>query len=265
MKIVIISYLGVSERYVIEKIVARYPSTVVVRPVRATSASARIGPLLRGMRAIPKMIGRIAARYHRHCLKRRLYRGGRITEIPAIVTVREDELNGPAGIDLVRGLEPDVLITCGSPLLGSDLLQSARRAAINLHYGIAPNYRGNDTLFWPMLHRDFHNVGGCIHHLSAGVDSGNLLAVVRPALRPGDGQISIEHKLSVLFAQVVPELLDVLERSDSLPSGMPQVKPGRNFLKKERSPGKRMQYHAMKVLGLLRPTRREQEIVRYFD
>lgn len=267
MKIVFISYLGIGERFLIETIAARYAKTVVVQPIRsATAHEFRVLlPPRYGLNVIVKALGRIGTLYNGNRLATRLYRDGRQSESLEVVTIQEGDINRRPGFTLLEDLEPDVLITCGSPVLRGELIRIPRKAAFNIHYGVAPEYRGNDTLFWPMLYGDFERVGGSIHHLSERVDRGNLLAIIRPKLRPRDGLLNVEHKLTLLFSEVVLELLDSVYGADAVPRGLPQGEGGRSFRKRERTPLKRLEYHTRRMLGLLKLPRREQEITRYFE
>lgn len=54
-----------------------------------------------------------------------------------------------------------------------------QKRAINIHMGIAPEYRGSDCNFWAMFDERPDLVGATIHLLSAGLDSGDILRIVR--------------------------------------------------------------------------------------
>ena len=264
LKVVIISYCGASEAYVAGKIIEQYPSTVVVQPVRSQQAPrVPISSLTDGGRLLRNWLGKIGERRHRDRLLHRLYPGGTQPSIPNIVPFPESDMNSRSGVELIGSLHPDVLLSCGAPMLSAELIGIPKLAAINIHYGIPPHYRGNNTLFWPMLKRDFNNLGACIHHLTKGVDTGNLLAVIRPALQPEDGLLSVEFKITHLLPRVLLEFLAIIEQSQAFP-GIPQTGAGRNYKKKERTIRKRIEYHLKRTFGLLRIPSRPAEVITYF-
>lgn len=264
LKVVIISYCGTSEAYVAGKIIERYPSTVVVQPVRSQRAPGmHISSLTGAARLLRSWLGKMGESRHSARLIHRLYPGGTQPSIPNIVPFPESDMNSRPGVELIGSLQPDVLLSCGAPMLSAELIGIPKLAAINIHYGIPPHYRGNNTLFWPMLKRDFNNLGACIHHLTKGVDTGNLLAVIRPALQPKDGLLSVEFKITHLLPGVLLEFLAIIEQSHAVP-GIPQTGAGRNYKKKERTIRKRIEYHLKRTFGLLHIPSRPAEVITYF-
>ncbi len=264
LKVVIISYCGASEAYVARKIIEQYPSTVIIQPVRSQKApEVHISSLTGATRLLRNWLGKMGERRHRDRLINRLYPGGTQPSIPNIVPFPESDMNSRPGVELIDSLQPDVLMSCGAPMLSAELIGIPKLAAINIHYGIPPHYRGNNTLFWPMLKRDFKNLGACIHHLTKGVDTGNLLAVIRPALQPKDGLLSVEFKITHLLPGVLLEFLALIEQSHAVP-GIPQTGAGRNYKKKERTIWKRIEYHSKRTFGLLRIPNRPAEVIKYF-
>lgn len=264
LKIVIISYCGTSEAYVAGKIIERYPSTVVIHPVRSQrTPGVNISSHTGAARLLRNWLGKMGERLHSDRLIHRLYPGGTQPSIPNIVPLPESDVNSRPGLELIGSLHPDVLMSCGAPMLSPELIGIPKLAAINIHYGIPPHYRGNNTLFWPILKRDYDNLGACIHHLTKGVDTGNLLAVIRPALQPEDGLLSVEFKITHLLPRVLLEFLAIIEQSHAVP-GIPQTGAGRNYKKKERTIRKRMEYHLKRTFGLLRIPSRPAEVITYF-
>jgi len=85
------------------------------------------------------------------------------------------------------------------------VIAAARTCAVNAHFGIPPRYRGNDTLFWALSDRAPECVGGVLHHLDAGIDTGAIVAECYPALTPRDRWLCSEvgpvlRRMGVIFA-----------------------------------------------------------------
>jgi hypothetical protein len=53
------------------------------------------------------------------------------------------------------------------------------RNAINIHMGIAPEYRGSSCNFWAAYDGNPHLVGATLHRLTEGLDSGPILETIK--------------------------------------------------------------------------------------
>ncbi len=110
--------------------------------------------------------------------------------LPSNVHVHVVEGGGLRSLDrhaLAPALESDVYVVFGSSFITGELADYlVSRRAINLHMGVSPYYRGSACNFWA-LHDDRPDlVGGTIHLLSHGLDSGPILFHALPAPRPYD-------------------------------------------------------------------------------
>ena len=82
---------------------------------------------------------------------------------------------------LNSALESDVYVVFGSSFIRGWLVEElVANRAINIHMGLSPYYRGSSCNFWALHDRRPAFVGATIHYLSAGLDSGPILAHVRP-------------------------------------------------------------------------------------
>jgi folate-dependent phosphoribosylglycinamide formyltransferase PurN len=113
--------------------------------------------------------------------------------------------NDPVEIDAMRRLAPDVVLVFGTGLLRSALIDSFAGRIVNLHLGLSPYYRGAGTNFWPLVNGEPEYCGATIHYLDAGVDSGPMIAHVRPDIRPGDGPHDIGNKIIVAAATTLAD------------------------------------------------------------
>jgi methionyl-tRNA formyltransferase len=86
-----------------------------------------------------------------------------------------------------------------------------------------------------LVKKDFQNIGGTIHYISKGVDTGNILARVYPTLKPADGELDLISKTAQLLAKASVVVLKKIEKSESAPPGRIQIKEGRNFKNAERT------------------------------
>lgn len=257
MNIVIISEYESRELYVIERIQRKYPQAIIIQPIHEAKSSK-----VNNRPSLSDAGNRIRWKVQRSLWDRRLYPRKTFPHIHNKRFIQMDKLKSDEGVEYIKQLKPDVIITCRAPILDEKIIAIPKLAAVNVHYGIAPFYRGNHTLFWPLLLGDFDRLGGCIHYLAQGIDTGNILAEVYPALHPADGEIAVDIKTTKLLADAALALLKELENG-TLPQGIPQKTKGRNFNNSERSFFKSLQFLARHSMRIKRPPKRDA-ILRYF-
>jgi len=108
--------------------------------------------------------------------------------------------NQPDAIQAMRRMEPDVVLVFGTGLLERALIDTFPGRMLNIHLGLSPFYRGAGTNFWPLVNREPEYCGATIHFLDAGVDTGPVVAHVRPEIRPGDEPHDIGNRTIVAAA-----------------------------------------------------------------
>lgn len=142
-------------------------------------------------------------------------------------TIDQIRINTKEFAQSLQALETDVLLTSACPLLKPEIFQIPRLATINIHRGIAPAYRGQRTIFWPLYFEDFEYVGITLHLIDDGVDTGPILAHGFPELCPADSQATILAKSMEMAANLLCKLLvgEKVGRS----CGLQQTDDGRNF------------------------------------
>jgi len=79
----------------------------------------------------------------------------------------------------LSSLKLDIGAFCGGGLLRENFLNSFSFGVLNCHMGILPKYRGMDVVEWPFLENDKNNVGITCHLMDKGIDTGDILEVVK--------------------------------------------------------------------------------------
>jgi folate-dependent phosphoribosylglycinamide formyltransferase PurN len=111
--------------------------------------------------------------------------------------------NDPAEIEAMRRARPDVVLVFGTGLLKAPLIDAFPGNILNIHLGLSPYYRGAGTNFWPLVNGEPEYCGATIHFLDAGVDTGPIIAHVRPPMSSGDGPHDIGNKTIVAAADAL--------------------------------------------------------------
>ncbi len=190
-------------------------------------------------RLTPDNLGRKAWRWLRD--RRRYASGGEAmfffgSSTPGLVRkdllVEVPHVNHPDLVALADRLQPDVIAVFGTSLIRGALLSRGRLGMFNLHGGLSPHYRGADCTFWALYNGEPDQVGCTLHKIDSGIDTGKLIAHVRPEVGESDDELKLFWRGVRDSAEVYVEMLERLERGENL--GQPQVEKGRLFQVKER-------------------------------
>jgi methionyl-tRNA formyltransferase len=101
----------------------------------------------------------------------------------------------------MRRLEPQAVLVFGTGLLKQPLIDSFPGRILNIHLGLSPYYRGAGTNFWPLVNGEPEYCGATIHFLDIGVDTGPIIAHVRPDIARGDGPHDIGNRTIIAAAR----------------------------------------------------------------
>jgi hypothetical protein len=268
MKIVIISQCSPREKIVVHEIIKNFYEVVLIHSKASKSLVNKVQKPKNGSKAksqtfFDKNGLRFFHKFHKISIQRKAGNFNPENHDFTKIDFPFSEINTEKGIGLLRSLQPDILFTCNAPILKGEILEIPRIAAINVHYGIPPHYRGNDTLFWAYIKKDFDNLGGCLHYTTKGVDKGNILAEVFPSLEPKDGLVEVDIKTSELLAKAAVKILKSIENCGEIPKGKVQVEKGRNYKLHEKTLFHYLGYLAQHNLGLLRPKVRKEKTLFY--
>lgn len=265
MRVVVLSTCDAIGSYIIEQLTAVRPDTMVVKPTWDPSGRT-LADSVRGCARAPARslrrayLDRRSSRCERELVDL-LFPAGRKPAVRC-AKVPSRLLNEERGVALLRSLEPDVLILCGCPILKQPVLAVPTTATVNVHLGIAPEYRGEDAVLHALRRRDSAHVGASLHHVDLGVDTGRLLARGRPAFHPADGEAVALAKCARLAAALLGEYLAAVEHSDV--PGLAQPPGGRTYRYADRRAWHDLQFWLNRRLGRT-PAQPSERISRYFD
>ena len=259
MKIVILSALAVHDRLIVMEIINNFSNVTLVHLLTASKEGKELGVVTGANKLGKKILRKLSnLRIGKHFYP---------LEYAALncdkIQFSAMEINTDKGEAFIQSLSPDVLFTVQAPLLKEAIFRIPKLAAINTHYGIAPQYRGNYTLFWAMYFQDYDHIGGCFHYINKAVDRGGILAEVRPRIEMGDGEETIKINTALLLAKTAPKVLEIIQNSTVLPKGKVQIENGRNFKLSERSIRAEFKFLIKKIL-ISRKLKIDQEKIDLF-
>lgn len=119
-------------------------------------------------------------------------------------------LDTPEWLARLRAWAPDLLLSFYyRRLLPAAVLETATRAALNLHGSLLPRYRGRSPTNWVLVNGETET-GVTLHHMVARPDAGDIVAQRRVSISDDDTALTLSRKQAVaaeaLLREVVPQL-----------------------------------------------------------
>ena len=90
-------------------------------------------------------------------------------------TVEIASINSDEGRQLLKKLNPDIVVIVTTRILSKKTLECVNAKFINIHAGITPLYRGLHGAYWALINNDKDNCGVTVHLVDEGIDTGNIL------------------------------------------------------------------------------------------
>jgi methionyl-tRNA formyltransferase len=159
--------------------------------------------------------------------------------------------NGPAAVELLQSIAPDIIAVYGTAIIRAPIIRLAGRCILNMHTGISPRYRGADTVFWPLHNAEPEWIGVTIHELTEGVDAGPILQVGRPKITDDDDEDSLFAKCVILGTELYVSAVRAVASGDT--ASRPQdIGEGREYRFVDRTIWAELRVRRLLARGLLR-------------
>ena len=101
----------------------------------------------------------------------------------------------------------DFVVVSGADRIGDDILSVIENKSLNVHMGIAEEYRGLDSNLWAWYHRDYKNIGVSLHKLETTLDTGDLFQVERIKITEETKVWELRYLESVLAVALIGKSL----------------------------------------------------------
>jgi methionyl-tRNA formyltransferase len=145
-----------------------------------------------------------------------------------IVAITPADANTPELQRSVADVQPDFIFSFYyRSMLGTPLLNIARRGALNMHGSLLPRYRGRAPVNWAILHGE-RETGATLHYMVDRADAGEIVdQLAVPILRDDDAR-EVFAKVSVaaetILARSLPGLI-----AGTAPRRPQPIEPGQYF------------------------------------
>ncbi len=129
-------------------------------------------------------------------------------------------MNAPESLAALQALAPDLLVSVHTPqIFKPAVLAAARVAAINVHNGRIPLYRGSFGTFWEVMEGERTGYVS-IHEMVEEVDSGRMVAAATVDLHPPGGFLDVMVEKKRAGGALLARLLREVSASGRLPEGI---------------------------------------------
>lgn len=88
---------------------------------------------------------------------------------------RFSNANSERALKKIDSLQPIMGVVSGAGYLKKEVISKFKDGLLNIHLGIAEEYRGLDSNLWAAYHSDFKNIGVTIHYVDSGLDTGDIV------------------------------------------------------------------------------------------
>jgi methionyl-tRNA formyltransferase len=146
-----------------------------------------------------------------------------------------ENINSEYTVGLIKNFSPDLIVAFGVPIISSKILDIPRFKAINLHGGISPEYKGGNTIFWPLFEAKPELAGATLHYMLKKVDSGKIIVKVYPNINPDDDELSVSCKTFMYATEEMVKIVSWIKENNQLIPGEQQVGAGKLYLAKHRT------------------------------
>jgi folate-dependent phosphoribosylglycinamide formyltransferase PurN len=144
--------------------------------------------------------------------------------VPQAHTTCVRSVNSAEVRELLRRLQPTVVVVNGTRIIGTETLESVAAPFINMHAGITPAYRGVHGGYWALNEGRPDLVGTTIHLVDTGIDTGDILGQATFEVGPEDSFVTYPYLHTAaglpLLIRTIEEALDGHISAVPAPAGL---------------------------------------------
>lgn len=186
-------------------------------------------------------------RFCGHAAYRERFFADRAVVEPASETVEVGWINAKTAVETMKRWRPDVAVVCGTSYVQPRVLAPAGRA-FNIHGGCLPAYKGNHGVFFAFAEGCYDQIGASLHEVTADLDGGALVEVIRPPIYPGDNDETLYCRADHLAMLRLVAVLRLMAAGKEVPA-VSQPEGGRTFRHRDRTPWIELRTWLRHVLG----------------
>ena len=114
------------------------------------------------------------------------------------------------GVEDIKALNPDVMITCAfGQIISQEILDIPKHGVLNIHASLLPKYRGSSPIQWCLLNGE-KITGVTIMKTALAVDSGDILLQRQLDILPDENAGELFDRLSELGGEAIIKALELI-------------------------------------------------------
>lgn len=115
------------------------------------------------------------------------------------------------GLDDIRALQPDIIVTAAfGQILSDAFLAIPKFAVLNVHASLLPNYRGSSPIQWSIINGD-EKTGITIMKTVKAVDAGDVLLEKETEIGKKETAGELFDRLAILGGEAIVEAISLVE------------------------------------------------------
>ncbi len=153
---------------------------------------------------------------------------------PQIIPIATGQINSADTLKTLQAQQPEIIILFGTSLIGQEIMDRFPNRIINLHLGLSGEYRGSSCNFWPIYDGRLGCLGATLLKITAGIDSGEILAQKTIEIGEGDTEQSLMGKSLILGMDLTLRVVRRWFKGNE--AVLPLERDGKLFQKKDFTP-----------------------------
>jgi folate-dependent phosphoribosylglycinamide formyltransferase PurN len=131
-----------------------------------------------------------------------------------ISTYEYCKVNSPEVFQLIKKMQPDILISVSCPqMIGKKILNIARINSINIHSSFLPQYAGLAPYFW-VLSKGETETAISVHYMTSEFDKGNILAQHKISIQKNESAFGLFLRLAKEGSIALTEAIELALQGD---------------------------------------------------
>lgn len=149
--------------------------------------------------------------------------------------VNVTNINSNYVVKLLNENPCNLCIVMGTSILKPQIIDACKTDIINVHGGCLPYYRGNNCIYFAYLHNDWERIANTIHYIDTGIDTGDIIKIVRPTILPNDNPETLYCKAKKLAIHNLVEIVIKYQNNDYIQRTSQDIHVGKQYKTEERN------------------------------
>ena len=135
-----------------------------------------------------------------------------------------DDINSKNAHEKLKEINPDLIVVFGTRKIKEDMISAFKNRIFNLHGGSPEKYRGLDSHYWAIYHKDFESITTTLHQVESSLDTGGIILQEKVKLWPNMNLYQLRASNTELCVYLTNELIDIFKKNKSIKSKKQKTK-----------------------------------------